>query len=141
MERSQIKTMYKIKLIAKHAGQMLIEIVVAVGIIGLVLIGISDLITRSTRVVTFQRQKDEAQAIIKKMLTNYKVERDTDPDSFYNTVSNRVTDPCVEGRPYKCLVTVEKSLDFVYISITAEWDDGGSVYNTTLSQSFYKEVR
>ncbi len=33
---------------------MLIEIVVAIGIIGLVLVGVSDLMTRSSKVISFQ---------------------------------------------------------------------------------------
>lgn len=120
---------------------MLIEIVVAIGIIGLVLIGVSDLMTRSSAVVTFQKQRDEALAIIKKKLTDYKVERDTNPDSFYLNAENAVIDPCKEDTIYKCQVTMEKTADTVYIMVTVEWQDGGRTYTTSLSESLAKSIK
>ncbi|KKT55109.1 MAG: hypothetical protein UX08_C0010G0026 [Candidatus Collierbacteria bacterium GW2011_GWB1_45_35] len=120
---------------------MLIEIVVAVGIIGLVLIGVSDLMTRSVGVVSFQKQKKEALMIITKKLNDYKTERDTNPDNFYTTVESSTIDPCVIDKPYKCLVTVDKTVDAVKISITAQWQDGGRPYETSLSQSLSRTVK
>lgn len=120
-----------------HPGELLIEIVVAIGIIGLVLVGVTDLMTRSARVVTFQKQKDEALSIVRKKLNEYKTTRDTDPESFYNTVVGGVTDPCVPEKDYKCIVSVDKQLDSVLITVVAEWNDGGRTYNVSLSQSLY----
>lgn len=125
----------------KNKGVMLIEIVVAVGIIGLVLIGVSDLMTRSVSVVTFQKQKKEALTIITKKLNDYKAARDTNPDNFYTTVADSIVDPCVVNKPYKCLITVDKTADAVKISITAQWQDGGRPYETSLSQSLSRTVK
>ena len=129
------------KFLPKNKGVMLIEIVVAVGIIGLVLIGVSDLMTRSVGVVSFQKQKKEALMIITKKLNDYKTERDTNPDNFYTTVESSTIDPCVIDKPYKCLVTVDKTVDAVKISITAQWQDGGRPYETSLSQSLSRTVK
>jgi len=120
---------------------MLIEIVVAIGIIGLVLVGVSDLMTRSVSLVTFQKQKKEALTIITKKLNDYKVARDTNPDNFYATVVDSIVDPCVVNKPYKCLITVDKTVDAVKISITAQWQDGGRPYETSLSQSLSRTVK
>lgn len=120
---------------------MLIEIVVAIGIIGLVLVGVSDLMTRSIRVVTFQKQKAEAITIIKKMLDSYRVLRDSDPDGFYASAGNALLDPCVAEKPYKCTVTMEKTADAVNVLIVAEWQDGGRTYNVSLSQSLARVVK
>lgn len=133
-----------IKLLKRaHRGQTLIEIVMAIGIIGLVLVGVSDLMTRSIRVVSFQKQKDEALIIIKKMLIDYKAARDTDPEGFYTAIDNATIDPCVANSVYKCVVTVDKppTLDSVNISILAEWLDGGKTYSVTLSQSLTRSQR
>jgi|SRR3989344_2220032 len=129
------------KFLPKNKGVMLIEIVVAIGIIGLVLVGVSDLMTRSVSLVTFQKQKKEALTIITKKLNDYKVARDTNPDNFYATVVDSIVDPCVVNKPYKCLITVDKTVDAVKISITAQWQDGGRPYETSLSQSLSRTVK
>lgn len=124
-----------------HNGQMLIEVVVALGIIGLVLVGVSDLMTRSVGVVNFQRQKSEALSIINKRLTDYKRDRDTDSESFYASAGDSVIDPCEAGKSYKCIVTMTKTADSVNILITAEWLNGGKTYSTSLSQSLTRDIR
>lgn len=129
------------KLRLTNKGQMLIEIVVAIGIIGLVLVGVSDLMTRSLMVVTFQKQKYEAVLILKKMLTDYRAERDSNPEGFYNSAGNVVLDPCVSGKIYKCVVTMVKSADSVLVSIVSEWEDGGKAYSVSLSQSFARTIK
>lgn len=124
------------------AGQMLIEIVIAIGIIGLVLVGVADLMTRSVRVVTFQKQKQVGLEIIKKMLIDYKSARDADPEGFYASIKNAVIDPCVATNPdYRCILTVDKSVDEVAMSIKAEWQDGGRTYSVTLAQSLVRNLK
>ena len=73
----------KINLLNNFSGQMLIEVVIAIGIIALVLVGVSDLMTRSLRVVTFQKQRDEANAYLQKMQNDLKAQRDADPEGFF----------------------------------------------------------
>ena len=123
----------------KNPGLMLIEILVAVGIVGLVLVGVSDLLTRAIGATTFQKQKNEALIIVQKMLTDYKIARDTNPESFYNSIANTVIDPCTVGTIYKCTVTVDQAADSVIVSVVAEWQDGGRNYNVKLSQLLARE--
>ncbi len=125
----------------KNRGQMLIEVVVALGIIGLVLVGVSDLMTRSTRVISFQKQKDEALNISQKILTQYRVQRDSDSLGFYNTVASTVMDPCVSGKPYVCNVTIVKSATEVLVSVKVDWSDGGQTFNVSLSESLSKDIK
>lgn len=132
---------------------MLIEIVVAIGIIGLVLVGVSDLMTRSINVSTFQKQKDEAITIIKKMLTDKKTERDQNPVAFYDQWVDGTTtlppDRCVpEIALYSCEVTVNKATEAIAITVRAEWQEGDVVnktnnktYSASMTQSFSREVR
>lgn len=125
----------------KHRGQMMIEVVVALGIITLVLVGVSDLMTRSLRVVSYQKQKDEANSIIQKTLNDYKLQRDSDPVNFYDTVAGATIDPCVIGKPYKCIVTVGKTEEDIAIKVTVEWNDGGKVFNTDSSIILIRTVK
>jgi type II secretory pathway pseudopilin PulG len=131
----------KKKLGIKNGGQMLIEIVVAIGIIGLVLVGVSDLMTKSVRTTSFQKQKAEALTIIKERLGDYKTARDTNPESFYSSAENALIDPCVIDKPFRCLITMEKYPDSVKVSIKAEWLDGGKTYEVSLSQLLFREKK
>lgn len=120
---------------------MLIEIVIAVGVLALVLVGVADLMTRSAKVATFQKQRDEATNITQTMINSYRNQRDTDPIGFYNTVSSTVLDPCVEAKPYVCTVTVTKAIDEVMISIKTAWDDGGQTYDISLSITLARTIK
>ncbi len=123
------------------SGQMLIEIVVAVGIISLVLVGVSDLMIRSSRLTTFQRQKAEAFTISQRLLNNYRVQRDSNPQAFYDNAGGSVLDPCVSGKTYVCIVSMEKSAEAVLVTVKVEWGDGGQTFDVSLSQSLSKEIR
>lgn len=125
----------------ENSGQMLIEVVVAVGIIGMVLVGVSDLLTRSLRLNTYQKQKDEATAIIQKIQNDYKARRDADPEGFYNSIGNVTIDPCVNDKQYVCTVTVDKLPSLVTITVKAEWNDGGSSLSTSSTQSLVRSVK
>lgn len=123
------------------SGQMLIEVVVAVGIIALVLVGVSDLMTRSLRVITFQKQRSEATALLQKIQNNYKAQRDSDPDNFYSVVADTVIDPCETGKPYKCTVQINKTVDDVTITAKAEWVDSDSTFSTSSVQTLQRILK
>lgn len=131
----------KNKVLAKNKGQMLIEIVVAIGIIGLVLVGVSDLMTKSVRATSFQKQKAEALVIVKKILGDYKTARDADPESFYSAAESVLIDPCEVDKPYRCYVTMEKYPDSVSVLVRAQWQDGGRTYDVSLSQLLFREKK
>lgn len=121
-------------------GQMLIEIIIAVGVIALVLVGVGDLMTRSAKVTTFQKQRDEATSIVQKILVDYRKQRDTNPSTFLGSLSPSATiDPCVPGKPYKCFVSiaVDNIANKALITVTAEWDDGGQTVDVSLSEELY----
>lgn len=124
-----------------NSGQMLIEIVVAIGVIALVLIGVSDLMVRSAKVVTFQKQKDVAVALIGGLLNDYRMQRDSNPELFYTTVTSTVLDPCKADTAYVCTVIIDRSPDAIILTITADWSDGGETYSTSLSQSLTRTVK
>ena len=121
---------------------MLIEVVIAVGIIALVLVGVSDLMTRSLRVVTYQKQRDEANAYLQKIQNDLKAQRDADPEKFYQTVSGSSA-LCEAGKAYTCKILVERALDNISITITAtaEWSDGGNTLRISTVQSLLRATK
>lgn len=118
----------------KYKGQMLIEIVIAVGILALVLIGVSDLMTRTQRVSTFQAKRDEANSVAKKILNDYRLQRDTEPETFASTVTGLDRDVCVEGLDYSCTATVTNVNGDVDISVVVSWVEGENTFSISTSQ-------
>ncbi len=72
-----------------NSGQMLVEIVVAIGIVVLVLVGVSDLTTRTTKMYRLQKEKDEANRLIEARLNQYRDDRDRDVSGFFSTLPAR----------------------------------------------------
>lgn len=113
---------------------MLIEIVISVGILALVLIGVSDLMTRTQRVSTFQAKRDEANSIGKKILNDYRLQRDNDPDGFANNVVGINRPTCVEGKTYSCVATIENVNGDIDVRITVSWIEGENTFSISLNQ-------
>ncbi len=113
---------------------MLIEIVISVGILALVLIGVSDLMTRTQRVSTFQAKRDEANSIAKEILNDYRLQRENDPVGFSTTVSGINRSTCVEGKDYSCIALVEEVSGDVDITVTVSWVEGENTFSVSLNQ-------
>ncbi len=113
---------------------MLIEIVIAVGILAMVLIGVSDLMTRTQRVSTFQAKRDEANSVAKKILNDYRLQRDTDPETFAATVTGIDRDTCVDGLDYSCTATVTNVNGDVDINVVVSWVEGENTFSISTSQ-------
>ncbi len=119
----------------KNKGQMLIEIVVAVGVLALVLIGVSDLMTRSARVSGYQAKRDEANSIARELLNDYRIQKENDPDNFEDIASGLSREVCVEGKDYSCLVTVTKNTGSVDLLVTVSWPDGNNILSISINQT------
>lgn len=113
---------------------MLIEIVIAVGILALVLIGVSDLMTRTQRVSIFQAKKDEANSIAQQILNDYRLQRDNDPDEFATNVTGLNRSTCVEGKDYSCIALVEEVNGDIDITVTVSWIEGENTFSVKLNQ-------
>lgn len=113
---------------------MLIEIVIAVGVLALVLVGVSDLMTRSQIVSTYQRRSDEALSIAKKILNNYRTQKESDPSNFKDNVVGLDKQVCVEGKDYSCVVTITKNSNSVNLLIKVSWPEGSNTLNVSLDQ-------
>lgn len=115
---------------------MLIEIVVAVGVLALVLIGVSDLMTRSLRNSSFQVKRDEALSIAREILNDYRIEKENDPEIFESVVVGLNRDVCVDGKDYSCSVEVTKNNGSVDLLVTVNWPDGNNTLSINLKQTF-----
>lgn len=118
----------------KNKGQMLIEIIIAVGVLVLVLVGVSDLMTRSQRVSSYQGKRDEALSIAKEILNDYRLQKENDPQNFADTVIGLSRDVCVVGKDYSCTVTVTKNATSVNLFVSVSWVDGANTLDVSLEQ-------
>lgn len=119
-------------------GQSLIEIVVAVGIIAVVLVGVSDLITRSLALSSFQTSNNNAVNIAQNQLTHYRQQRDQkpadfflDPQTNYSSCDWYVFDKV----KYGCTITYTAiGITGVNMKVSIAWKDGDKEIKTELSQ-------
>lgn len=123
------------------SGQMLIEVVVAIAVIALVLVGVSSLMTKSLRVVTFQKEKDIAGSSLQKIQNDYKRDRDINPDGFFATLPETDTVDC--GAIYSCDVDFEMAADnnSVLITATASWLDGDRTLSVSSKQLLQRVIK
>ncbi len=115
---------------------MLIEIVIAVGVLALVLVGVSDLMTRSARVTTFQRKRDEAYSVARSVINEYRLQKDSDPDNFESNVTGLNKEICVEGKEFSCNATIFNVNGLVKVVVQVSWVEGQNTLSVSLDQSF-----
>lgn len=124
-----------------HKGQSLIEIVVAVGIIAVVLVGVSDLVTRSLNMASFQAKSNKAQNIVKNQLSYYRQQRDLTPTDFFDNYENYRTCVGVIDAGYSCLIEYSPVSSNLQMTVTVTWSDGDKTINTELSQFLGRPTR
>lgn len=124
---------------SRGKGQSLIEIVVAVGIIVVVLVGVSDLITRSVGLSIFQSSKSVAENIAQNQLTYYRQQRDQRPTDFF--INPGTTCVGTFDAKYTCGITYSVIGNGVEMKVRVGWSDGGRGINTELSQVLAKPTK
>lgn len=133
----------KIQIINK--GQSLIEIVVAVGIIVVVLVGVSDLVTRSVGLASFQESKNEAINIANSQLNHFRQEKDINPTSFFTSVADNPIAECynVTDTNYQCSIKYDNTglTDSTKMTVSVVWSDGDKEITTELSQLLAKPLK
>ncbi|HOX95890.1 MAG TPA: type II secretion system protein [Candidatus Woesebacteria bacterium] len=118
----------KIKTI--NHGQTLIEIVVAVGIISLVLVGVSDIVSRSLSMLSYQKDRSGAVNLAQKQINYYRGERDKAPITFFNNLDSFQVcqgtideDGKFDGK-YNCVISYHDLGDVVDMTVTVIWNGG-----------------
>lgn len=141
-------------LLKKHTGQTLMEIVVAVGIISLVLVGVSDIISRSLNLTTFQSEKNNAVNLAQKQLNYYRGERDKAPTTFINNLDNYrlcqgtlAENGKIDG-VYTCQISYQDLGSIIKMTVVVSWDGGKkdtfgqeAMMSTTLTQELAKPTK
>lgn len=117
--------------IEKLEGQTLVEVVVAVAVIGLVLTGIVTAVTSGLKTSRVSRERFEARRIVESQFEDIRSERNNDPASFFaseNAGDIIVVGPdTVEGNltSYQKTVTYDYSADGKEVELTIEVEWGG----------------
>ena len=144
-------------MISVHKGQILAEVVVAIGIIMLVLIGMSSLMSKTTKAIRQNTTKDEAAALVESQIRYYKDQRDRDVNGFFANLPLQrdtpldcnasgawsVPTPTPVIIPIKCAVTYSDNVGTVGsgigITVTASWtEESTGDRSVSLSSSLMK---
>ncbi|KKT36345.1 MAG: hypothetical protein UW35_C0002G0020 [Candidatus Collierbacteria bacterium GW2011_GWF2_44_15] len=72
----------------KFRGQLLAEVVIAIGLLALILVGMSELITRSSATTRINKEKDEAGRVVEARLSYFRQQRSRDPVGLYNSIDD-----------------------------------------------------
>lgn len=140
------------KRISLTKGQSLIEIVVAVGIIAVVLVGVSDLITRSLGLSNFQSSKNAATNIAQDQLNYFRQLKDREPNKFFAKPGDVYTyKDCYPGydvTKFSCLIIYsneirdsENNIVGVDMTVSIGWKDGNNSIKTELIQTLAKPTK
>jgi|GEM_PF-2022654 len=125
-------------------GQSLIEIVVAVGIIAVVLVGVSDLISRSLSLASFQAGKNAATNIAQNQLNYYRQARDLEPTLFFQSPNPQAGySTCVDNPDpvkYVCTITYDSTgiSNGTKMTVKVIWKDADKEITTEFSQILAK---
>ncbi|MFZ3069397.1 MAG: prepilin-type N-terminal cleavage/methylation domain-containing protein [Microgenomates group bacterium] len=125
-------------------GQSLIEIVVAVGIIAVVLVGVSDLISRSLSLASFQAGKNAATNIAQNQLNHYRQARDLEPTLFFQSPNPQSGySACVDNPDpvkYVCTITYDSTgiASGTKMTVKIVWKDADKEITTEFSQILAK---
>lgn len=142
--REVVSMKYLINLSGKE-GQSLVEIVVAIGVMGLVLTSMVMAVTIGIKTTRVAKERVEARHLIENRLEEARRERDTDPDGFFG-LGNR-TDPTeqVGANPVYSLTTSYTEIvpgEQIEVEVEVTWVDGANDYVVTGSTYLSKwEIR
>jgi type II secretory pathway pseudopilin PulG len=129
----------------KFKGQILAEVVIAIGIIVVVLVGTSSLMTRNTRTISTNNSKDEAARLTEAQINNYRQLRDRDATTFFalNGITKGVFANCIGGwsqpTPTPVLVPITCEVKFedlnpvgsgVKVTVRGSWSENNAVNNS-----------
>lgn len=105
----------------KDKGQILAEVVVAIGVIMMVLIGMSSLMSKSTKTIRQNDVKDEAVKLVEAQIRYYKDQRDRDINGFFANIAALPKDvygPCAWFAPTPSPVINDIRCEVMYSNIT-----------------------
>lgn len=133
-------------------GQSLIEIVVAVGIIAVVLVGVSDLITRSLGSSSFQARKTAAVNIAQYQLNFFRQLKEREPKNFFTVNMQANYGVCdttgidFDQAKYECTVGLVPTMSGsevvgALMEVNIKWTEGDKEINTTLNQELAKQTK
>ena len=121
-----------------YGGQIIAEVVIAIGLLGLILVGLSDLITKSTVSVRLNKQKDEAARAVDARLSYLKQERDRDTNNFFTVIVNQSTCtwPIAVSFTLTCAQSFTVDANGALVSVTGTWTNK-TANDTSVSLSTY----
>ena len=116
-----------------RSGQILAEVVVAIGVTAVVLVGISQLMSRSTVSIRQNKQKDEAIRVVDSKIQYYRRERDRNEDVFFKNIVHDLDSggfrtcltpwPITTQYTFDCTERFSSVTEGVLVEVRASWTD------------------
>lgn len=112
-------------------GQTLVEMVIAIGLVALVLVGLVAGTTASLKSARLSKERNQATEYAQAEIENARRVRDTEPETFFSTTG--VTGPVTTGTAPVYSVTTTKTLigNQMEVLVEVTWNDAGNDYNVT----------
>lgn len=119
-----------------NRGQLIAEVIIAVGVISLVLVSVSSLMSQTTKTYRLQKEKDEAVRLIETKLRYYRGQRDANTASFFSSIvlgdSSCMPWGVTTTGSFTCSVNFSNVSNGVKIVVTATWPTNNSTSLSTI---------
>jgi type II secretory pathway pseudopilin PulG len=133
----------RLKLMIDTRGQLLLEVLVALTILGVVAVAVVNVSTQSLKGARVVGDRQEALGLAEETLTGLEKERDEDLVNFFTKLDgSEDCGPMGENNEYDC--TINYNFDSppdsysVEVNVVIEWPDGGGSRSVELSRVFTK---
>ena len=125
----------------KNRGQSLIEVVIAIGILGVALIGIVSAATVGLKTARVSRERAFARVLVDRKIERIRSVKESDPQAFFNLGSRTETETETTDPGYTILTTYTSQLagQRMLIEVIVTWVDGNLNYSVNQSTYLRKE--
>lgn len=110
-------------------GQTLVEMVIAVGLVAVVLVGLVAGTTASLKSARLAKERNVASQYAQTEIENARRERDEDPAVFFGSAGVEGPISYGEDPVYNVMITKTLSGSQMRVAVEVTWDDGINTYN------------
>ena len=116
----------------KSNGQLLIEILIALAVMTVAMVGALAVSTRAIRVSRVARSTAEASKYAENVLETLKRTKESDPGTFFTNSTCPVCGPFGVNLEYSCSLSCSFNGDVDDVTVTVSWVENGSTSSVKL---------
>lgn len=128
------------KLIRLGKGQSLIEVVIAIGILGIIMVGLVSGATVGLKAARLSRERAYAKSLADRKIEEIRTDKTRDPEAFFDTSSSESEDTnTVPVYTISTIYTLQQVGTRMLVQVDVTWVDGGSTYTVEQDTYFTKQ--